>query len=581
VTPAAGHSTDRADAVTAAHAAALLSIDPDGLGGAVLVTTSAEHVRWFAEAVCELRGAAIPPRRLPVSITDDRLLGGLDIASSIARGRRIALRGVLAEADAGVVVVPLADRCRVQVAAALANVLDTGEVIVQRDGVSERHASRVVAVLHDEGAEGVWDVRVASALLDRIALVLAVPDGARLGDVPQVADVSAARDRLSGVACGDAARALVALATTLGIESMRAHLLALRVARANAAWRGATEIASDDLRVAVTLVLAPRATRQPDTEDPGPEAPDPPPTPEAAREESPADRSDIPQDILLAAVRAVLPPDLLSAGQRRARRSLQAGRRGLEQAGGDRGRHLRSVPGRPERGRRLDLVATLRAAAPWQRVRPRATGAPSVVVGREDLRVRRYKQIAGTTTILAVDASGSMALQRLAEAKGGVELLLARSYVRRDRVALIVFRGDRAVVLLPPTRALAHAKRALLSLPGGGGTPLASALDLVRSQIELANRDRQDAVAVILTDGKANVARDGRLGREVATQDALHVAGALRELDAGLVVVDTSPRGEERAVQLAAAMSARYVPLPHAAAHDLARVMSPSVGTSP
>ena len=145
-----------------------------------------------------------------------------------------------------------------------------------------------------------------------------------------------------------------------------------------------------------------------------------------------------------------------------------------------------------------DFVRALRAAAPWQRLRQAAAlhsardaaNLPARVAGPvaapaqrrihvrpEDFHVTRFRQLGQTTTVFVVDASGSSALHRLAEAKGAVELLLADCYVRRDSVAVLAFRGQTAELILPPTRSLARAKRSLASLPGGGGTPLAHAID--------------------------------------------------------------------------------------------------------
>ena len=104
-----------------------------------------------------------------------------------------------------------------------------------------------------------------------------------------------------------------------------------------------------------------------------------------------------------------------------------------------------------------------------------------------------------------MDASGSSALHRLAEAKGAIELLLASCYVRRDRVALVAFRGQSAELLLPPTRSLVRAKRSLASLPGGGGTPLAAGIDVSLLLADAVQRRGGTPTIVLLTDGRANV----------------------------------------------------------------------------
>jgi magnesium chelatase subunit D len=191
----------------------------------------------------------------------------------------------------------------------------------------------------------------------------------------------------------------------------------------------------------------------------------------------------------------------------------------------------------------------------------------------EDLRVTRYKQRSRTLTILAVDASGSSALNRLAEAKGAAELLLAECYVRRDQVAVIAFRGRTADIVLPPTRSLVRAKRSLSALPGGGGTPLAAAIDAAALLAFQALRRGESPIVVMLTDGRGNVARDGRMGREAGQADALRAARSFGAARISAFFVDTSPRPHDVARDLARGMCASYVPLPFADARSLSKLI--------
>jgi magnesium chelatase subunit D len=182
---------------------------------------------------------------------------------------------------------------------------------------------------------------------------------------------------------------------------------------------------------------------------------------------------------------------------------------------------------------------------------------------RDDFHLRRFVRPSETTTIFAVDASGSQALNRLAEAKGAVELLLADCYVRRDRVGLIAFRSAGAEVLLAPTRSLVRAKRGLSALPGGGGTPLAAGIDAAWTMAQaVQSRDGARAVLVFLTDAKANIARDGSPGRAQAMSDAMVSARRLALSKISCLLIDTSARPQAGALLLAQAMSARYLALP-------------------
>jgi magnesium chelatase subunit D len=233
-------------------------------------------------------------------------------------------------------------------------------------------------------------------------------------------------------------------------------------------------------------------------------------------------------------------------------------------------------------GDRLALVETLRAAAPWQRLRrlEAANAARRVIVRRDDIRLVRLKAPSQTTTIFAVDASGSAALARLAEAKGAVELLLADCYVRRDTVALIAFRGTAAELVLPPTGSLARARRCLAGLPGGGGTPLAAALDMIEGVADSVARKGRTPVTVLLTDGRANVARDGTPGRAQAEQEALDGARRLRAAGRACLLIDTAARPQATAERIAREMGARYLALPYADATALSRAVRADIEAS-
>jgi magnesium chelatase subunit D len=197
-------------------------------------------------------------------------------------------------------------------------------------------------------------------------------------------------------------------------------------------------------------------------------------------------------------------------------------------------------------------------------------GAPRVQVRVDDFRVTWFRQKTETVTIFAIDASGSSALHRLAEAKGAVELLLADCYVRRDQVAVQAFRGKLADVALLPTRSLVRVKRSLASLPGGGGTPLAAGIEAALQIAGQVQRHGQTPSLVLLTDGHANVARDGSTGRARGEEDALLAARGVRAMGLRTLLVDTAPRPQPLARKLAESMLARYLPLPYADARALA-----------
>ena len=571
-------------------AAALFAVDPAGTGGVSLAARAGPARDAWLALLRGLLPDTAPVRRLPLHITDDRLLGGLDLAATLRAGRPIAQRGLLAEADGGVVLLAMAERLAAATAARLAAVLDAGEVVLERDGIAQRAPARIGVVALDEGMPG--EETPPAALLDRLAFRVEL-DGLRTADLGEArgSEVAAARARLPAVRVGAAViEALCAAALALGVPSLRAPLLAVRVARAAAALAARRVVSPEDAALAGRLVLAPRATTLPAPEEPeerdGSEDSVRDGSPEGM-EESDAQGEQAVGDLVLAAAEAAIPAGLLSQlrlGDAARARGAAAGRSGARQSGARHGRPAGARRGEPRAGARLNLVATLRAAAPWQRLRqreevPDPERAPKrVEVRRDDFHVTRLKQRARTTAIFAVDASGSAALHRLAEAKGAVELLLAECYVRRDRVALLAFRGAGAVLLLPPTSSLVRAKRSLAGLPGGGGTPLAAGLDAALALADTVRRAGQTPLVAVLTDGRANIARDGAAGRNRAEEDALGAARALRTAGISALLVDTSPRPAPPAQRLAVEMGARYLPLPYAGAAVVSQAIQAAAG---
>lgn len=576
----AGPPTPASDA---ALAAALCAVDPHRLGGVLLrARTGPVRDGWLA-LFKDLLPPDTPMRRLPIHVSEGRLLGGLDLVATLGAGKPVAERGLLAETDGGILVAAMAERMSATIAAHLAAALDAGEILAERDGLTLRAAAQIGLIALDESADA--DESPPPALKDRLALQidLAPIAPADLHSPCDRAAILAARARLSAVRIDDqGAASLCAAALALGVGSARATILAVRAACAAAALAGRREVAEEDVSVAARLVLAPRATMLPvpdqpagDPKDAGSDAPPGESDGSAPSDPEPLDPDKPMDDRVLAAAAAAIPPGLLARllQQPRGRSSPgAAGRAGALQKSMQRGRPAGIRRADPGSGTRLNVVETLRAAAPWQRLR-RAGGEESkrVVVRREDLRATRRKKHAETVTIFAVDASGSAALHRLAEAKGAVEMLLAECYVRRDQVALIAFRGTVAEILLPPTRSLVRARRCLADLPGGGGTPLATALDAVTALSDSVRRKGQTPIAVLLTDGRANVTRDGRAGRPQAEADALAAARRARVAGVSALLVDTSPNVNPAAQRLAEEIGARYLALPYADAAAISR----------
>jgi len=192
--------------LSAGLAAALFAVDPVGLGGVVLRSSAgAPRERWLAQ-LRDLLPADTPWRRVPAHIDDDRLLGGLDLAATLQAGRPVAQRGLLAEADGGVVLLAMAERLRAGTAAALAAAIDAQAVVTERQGIGTRQASRLGVVALDEGLAD--DERVPARLRERLAFHVTLPASPQSQGADDTlftrADVAAARAAVGGVRIAEA-----------------------------------------------------------------------------------------------------------------------------------------------------------------------------------------------------------------------------------------------------------------------------------------------------------------------------------------------------------------------------------------
>lgn len=543
----------------ASIACALLALDGEGLKGAVLKGPGGPAQENFIAGFREMQRER-KLFRLPPHVWADRLTGSIDIAATLKSGKPSYDKGLIAEADGGVLLLTSAERLEPGKAALLASAMDHG-------------TSRFTLIACDEGIE---DEHCPVILTERLAFHILLKDE----DEVEPMDLAPARRLLPRVSVPDEVTdGLCQTALALGIPSHRPAIMALRAARAAAALAGRKTVSDDDARLAAALVLAPRARRFPVAEQEDEAPPPPPPEPQSGDNEGEDNRPSPGElsEMLLEAVKASLPEGLLAALEANLRQAQSRSGAGTlsQKTGLTRGRPAGTRPGEPKNGARLSLIDTLRAAAPWQPLRRKqAPEREGLRVERGDLRIKRYKEKRQTTAIFAVDASGSAALHRMAEAKGAVELILADCYVRRDQAALIAFRGKTAEVLLPPTRSLQRAKKSLADLPGGGGTPLSAGIEQALTVAHSVRRGGGVPLVVFLTDGKANIARDGTADRQAALRDAESAANAMKIAGIRTLMIDLSDMRGGPAKKIAEAMGASYLPLPHADATRISRSVS-------
>jgi magnesium chelatase subunit D len=545
---------------------------------------------------------------LPVGASTDRLTGTLDIERALTEGVKAFEPGLLAAAHRGILYVDEVNLLSDHLVDLLLDVAAMGTNHVEREGVSVRHPSRFVLVGTMNPEEG----ELRPQLLDRFGITVEVsgsPDATerveivrrRLhyeagpaefatkwseADAGLAASVAGARERLAGVALSDKAlNGISTLCAELGVDGLRGDIVTAKTARALAAWEGRGVVEMEDVKRAAMLALAHRRRRGP-FDDPGlspeeiehhlgdgPPENDPPDgtpngpgggAPEGDGSDGAAEQSGAPQDNKHSSRQ----PSEGRAGGGEKRHSaaepfrparLEAPEKGEAGPLGRRSRtvglHGHPVGDRAAEGSTADiaLAATLRAAAPHQRARGKS--GPGLALRREDLRERVREGREGNLVLFAVDASGSMAAkQRMSAVKGATLSLLSDAYQRRDKVALISFRGEGARLLLPPTSSVELAAARLEELPTGGRTPLAAGLERAAEVLErerLRDRERRPLL-ILLTDGRAT-----------AGPDPLAAAGRLRGMGVAAFVVDTE-EGYVRlglAGRVAEALGARYLRL--------------------
>jgi magnesium chelatase subunit D len=584
--------------IDALLAAACMAVAPQAVKG-IQIRASAGPLRdfWFGYYTKLVRA---PVQKVPCTVDEERLLGGIDIAASLTLGKPTKQAGLLYSSTNQTLILAMAERLQQRSAALIAQALETEDF---------------GAIAFDESAND--DEAIAKCLDEKLPVVLTLGGISRIdfeaislggdcnaNDLP-LAAIDIARLTYQRVTYDEAdVNALCSAAIALGVDSMRAPIAALTIAKIHAALHGRNAIEEDDLSFAVRVVIAPRATQipsEPQDQDSGESPPDTElqsqdDQTEEQNKDSVDSEENTPlspsedevsqlQELILQAALASIPKDLLASLQNssKAAKVRSAGNSGAIQRGGQRGRSAGIFRKKPDPQAKIHLLHTLRASIVWQKIRKQqvlAQGKPTeyrkIIIRKDDFRYQKIEQKAKSTIVFAIDASGSSALHRLAEAKGAIELLLAQCYVRRDQVAVIAFRGNTAEIILPPTRSLTRAKRSLAGLPGGGGTPLASAIDCLTVLTKIIHKKGETPFVVLLTDGRANVSRTGAGGRAQAQEDAQQAAKEFFSNNVSAIVLDTSPQPHYLAQDLAKDMGATYMPLPFAGAQAISNVVQQS-----
>ena len=573
---------------------------------------------------------------LPVGASEDRLVGSLDIEQAIKTGAKSFEPGLIAAAHRGILYIDEVNLLNDHLVDVLLDASAMGRNYVEREGISVSHAAEFILVGTMNPEEGDLRPQLLDRFGLAVEVDGIMPSEERREVVRRRMEYESdpfafmdhwekeeekererllhSRALLDSVKVGDDILGLITdICAEYQVDGLRGDIVMYKTASTIAAYDGRTEVDVEDVREAALLALLHRQRRQPfqqphlvteqldnmleeyKNQNHGREPDDQSPTSQDASEddsdpsdlggeeeeqETPPESSDSgtgPQDQWFEtgdpySVQSILlpPPD------RRERPS--SGRRATTISGSSAGRYVSAqTPTGPVSDLALD--ATLRAAAPYQERRrqdlpegPSGSG-PSLLIEPWDVREKVRETKAGSLILFVVDASGSMGAQRrMVAVKGAVLSLLLDAYQRRDRVALVSFRGTGADLLLPPTNSVDLAQLYLQDLPTGGRTPLSRGLYLALETLETERlKDRNLLpLVVLLSDGRANVALDGGGGNGV--EEARGYASIFEEKRITSVVIDTELDfiKLEMARPLAESMGARYLKLEELRADSLA-----------
>ena len=451
-----------------------------------------------------------------------------------------------------------------------------------RDKIKRNKDKFFIALDESEGSE------MSAANLSDYLIFSINLDGTRYKDLKKVTinrkKISEARNNLAMVEVNKRALDyLIASSEMFSISNMHTIFCTLKVAKAICAYKGEKRVSREDINLAISLSMIHKAKKIPEfqQEEKAKSAEN-----ERLRDndESKANNSELNSEdkkMLIDALKISLPNNLIESLLSKNSQTIRV----TESAGsGERnnnfsaGRPIPSISRKYSSDKRIDLMGTLTRAIPWQKLRSSSvTKNRKIIIYPQDIMIKRFEKQSERLLIFLVDASGSNAIGRLAEAKGAIEILLSDAYAKRDNVALISFSGLKADPLLLPTKSLVTAKKKLSSLPGGGATPLAKGLLEAFKMADAARSRSIKPIIILLSDGRGNITLDGLGDRVKAIEDTTYIASLIKRNAINNIFIDTSRRKTPMADELARELNGHYFQLPMANSSSISKAVQQSI----
>ena len=580
----------------------VFSVCPSAFGGLVVQIPSYFYRKKILSSLHTLlpEGTVFSP--MPLGLKSDQLHSQIDMLDSLVKGEHIIRKGIFdREKFDQLLIFNLIKNLEKNVSSCICSEIDKED-----QQKSKGLKSNFFIFFEEKCTDDSDEEKLSWSIRDRIALNLLLNDVVDAFnkdeisiDTSDVLEVQTAKKIFNEVVTEEPQlNFLLETAKILSVEGFRPIFFTLSVSRALAALGERRVVSQEDLELAISLSLFPKAKSLPDysrhseeelqkenvDNSSHEESQDISSSQDNASENDSEKQVDLNEERETESVEAFLQESILNEFlkkeyvQRVSSNSENGNGQGLNESSLS-GKGYRSINWRPGASNHIKIIESIQAAIPHQSQRIKLLKNRKkmrIYVLPNDLKVVKRRKKTRNTTVFLVDASGSSASRRLGEAKGAVELLLSQCYIRRDEVALISFKGKKSELLLAPTRSLVRAKKCLLGLRGGGGTPMSMALEHAFNVCNFEYSQGKIPALVVLSDGGANVTKDGIGNRKQAYEEAVIVARLFKNSGIKSIFIDIAENPLIQTKHLADIVGSTYVALPKANSKRIVDIVNTS-----